>query len=98
MPPLRGLTGGHGNKYVPLLDAALSGTMSMGLVFRLRMTRVVGVVLIPMLTACRKLAMCLFCGGKKGVDHGKIDTVRGCQFGLFAIGMGPFRVAVTFLN
>ena len=44
-------------------------------VFHLRMVRGMGVVLIPMLTASRKLVMALFCGGKKGVDHGKIIGV-----------------------
>ncbi len=78
MPALCGLMGGHDHKGVPSSDATFMVTMLMG-VFRRRMTRVVGVVLIPMLTPCRKLAMRLFCGGKKGVDHGKIDTVRGCR-------------------
>jgi hypothetical protein len=91
MPALRGLTGGHGHEYVPLLNAASAGTMLIGVVFHQRMTRAVGVLLIPMLTACRKLAMGFSCGGKKGVDHGKIDTVRGCRFGLFAIGIGTFE-------
>ncbi len=44
-----------------------------GVVFRRRTKRVVGVVLIPTLTACRKLAMHLFCGGKKGIDN--VETV-----------------------
>jgi hypothetical protein len=87
---LRGLTGGHDHEGVPSLDAALMGTMSVGVFYR-RMTRVVGVVLIPTLTACRKLAMRLFCGGKKGVDHGKFDTVRGCQFYLFINSISIFE-------
>ncbi len=89
-PALRGLTGGHDHKGMPSLDVILMGTMLMG-VFHRRMTRVVGVVLIPMLTACRKLAMCLFCGGKKGVDHGEIDMVWGCRFCLVANGIGVFE-------
>jgi hypothetical protein len=44
-------------------------------VFHLRMVRGMGVVLIPTLTASGKLAMALFCGGKKGVDHGEIIGV-----------------------
>ncbi len=87
MPALRRLTGGHDHEGMPSFDATLMGTMLMG-VFRRRMTRVVGLVLIPTLTACRKLAMCFFCGGKKGVDHGKIDMVRACRFCLFANGIG----------
>jgi hypothetical protein len=75
---------------VPLLDAALMGRILMGM-FHWRMMRVVGVVLFPTLTACRKLAMLLFCGGKKGGDRGKIDTVRGCRFYLFANGIGIFK-------
>ncbi len=75
-PALRGLMGGHDHKGMLPLDTALMGTMSMG-VLRRMMTRVVGVVLIPTLSTCRKIAMRLFCGGKKGVDHGKIDMVRG---------------------
>jgi hypothetical protein len=89
MLALRGLTGGHGHKCVPLLEAALSGTVSMG-VFHRRVTRVVDVVLIPMLTACRKLAMRLL-WWKKGVNHDKIGMVRGCRFGLFPNGIGGFE-------
>ena len=60
-------------------------------VFRLRMVRSVGVVLIPTLTLSwsvrRKLAMALFCGGKKGVDHGEVVMIRGCRFELCADGI-----------
>jgi hypothetical protein len=90
MPALQGLIGGHDHKGVPSSDATLMGMMLMG-VFRWRMMRVVGVVLIPTLTACRKLAMRLFCGEKKGDDYGKIDTVRGCQLCLFTDGIGVFK-------
>jgi hypothetical protein len=83
MPALHRLMGGHDHEGVLSSDAALMGTMLIG-VFCWRMLRVMGVVLIPTLTACRKLAMHLFCGGKKGGNHGKIDTVRGCWFCLFA--------------
>jgi hypothetical protein len=27
----------------------------------------------------KKLAMCLFCGGKKGIDHDGSAMVRGCR-------------------
>jgi hypothetical protein len=53
-----------------------------GVVFCRRTKRVVGAVLIPTLTACRKLAMCNFCGGKK-INHVKIVMVWGCRFCLF---------------
>jgi hypothetical protein len=89
-PALHGLTGGHGHKCVSLSEATLLGMVPMG-VFHWRVTRVVGVVLIPMLTACRKLAMHLFCGGKKGVEHDKIGMVRGCPFCLFANGISGFK-------
>ena len=60
-------------------------------VFRLMMVRSVGVVLIPTLTLSwsvrRKLAMALFCGGKKGVDHGEVVMIRGCRFELCADGI-----------
>jgi len=49
-------------------------------VFHLRMVRSVGVVLIPTLAARRKLAMRLFCGGKKGIAHGEIVMIWGCRF------------------
>jgi hypothetical protein len=62
-----------------------------GVVFCQRTKRVVGVVLIPTMTACKKLAMCLFCGGKKGVNHVKIVMVCGCHFCLFAKGIGGFE-------
>jgi hypothetical protein len=52
---------------------------------------VVELVLISTLTACRKLAMRLFCGGKKAVNHGKIDMIRGCQFSLLADGAGSSK-------
>ena len=67
-----------------------------GVVFCQRTKRVVGVVLIPTLTACRKLAMHLFCDGKKGVDHGKNDMVRGCGFGLFAVSIGVFEELLPY--
>jgi hypothetical protein len=82
--------GGHSHDCIPLLEAAASGTPPMG-VFRRRMTRAVGGVLIPMLIACRKLAMHHFGGGKKGVDHGRIAIVRGCRFELCANGIGNFK-------
>jgi hypothetical protein len=71
IPAPCGLTGGRGHECMLLSDAASAGTMSMGVVFHWRMTRVVGVVLIPTLTVCIKLAMRLYCGGNK------IYTVRG---------------------
>ena len=69
---VHGLTGGHCHRYMQSSQASLSVSM---VVFHLRMVRGMGVVLIPMLTASRKLVMALFCGGKKGVDHGKIIGV-----------------------
>ncbi len=90
MPVLLGLTGGHGHKCVPLLEAALFGMVAIG-VFCWRVTRVVGVVLILTLTAGRKLAMHLFCGGKKGVNHDVIGIVRGCRFCLLADGICSFE-------
>jgi hypothetical protein len=84
MPVLQGLVGGHGQECrPPSNDAAMVVGVSMR-VFRWRVMRLVGIVLIPTLTACRKIAMCLSCGGKKGIDHGKIDMVWGCLFCLFA--------------
>jgi hypothetical protein len=90
-PVLHGLAGGHGHERSrPLLGSAtmavVVGVMMGG--FRRRVMRVVGGVLIPMLTICRKRAMRLFCGGKKGIDHGEIDMVRRCLFCLFAAGLG----------
>jgi hypothetical protein len=90
MPALLGLTGRHGHECVPLSEAASFGMVLMG-VFRRRVTRVVGVVLIPTLTAGRKLPMSIFCGGKKGVDHDVIGMVQGCRFCLFADGIGGFE-------
>jgi len=58
-------------------------------VFHLRMARGVGVTqLIPTLTSRRQLPTALFCGEKKGIDHGKIVMVRGCRFELCADGIG----------
>jgi hypothetical protein len=78
MPALHGLTGGHGHEYMPLSEAASSATMLMG-VFRQRTTRVVGVVLIPTLTPCRKLAMHLFLVGKKGSTMAKLAWYGGAD-------------------
>jgi hypothetical protein len=78
MPALCGLTGGHCHECMLLLEAVSSGTMLMG-VFRQRMTRVVGVVIIPTLTACRKLAMRLFFGGKKGSTMAKLAWYGGAS-------------------
>jgi hypothetical protein len=89
-PALLGLAGRHGHKCVLLLEAILFGMVSMG-VFRQRVTRVVGVVPIPTLTTGRKLAMHLFCGGKKGVDHDVIGMGWGCRFCLLANGIGSFE-------
>ncbi len=78
LPALHGLTGGHGQEYLPLSDTALAGKMLMGAVFSRRMKRIVGVVLIPTLTTCRKLAMHLFCGGKKeGLTMLKLTRYKG---------------------
>ncbi len=79
--------GGQGQEYVPSLEVTTIGAMMM-IDFRRRMTRGVGVILVPTLTTCRKLAMRLFSGGKKGVDHGKIVVVRGCLFCLIADDIG----------
>jgi hypothetical protein len=80
MPTLHGLTGGHVHECITMLGSGSIGAAAIG-VCRRRMVRMdVGVVLIPMLTACRKLAMRLFCGGKKEVDHSETDMVQGCQF------------------
>ncbi len=47
-------------------------------VFHLRMARGVGVAhLIPTLTSRRKRPTALFCGEKKGIEHGEIVMVRG---------------------
>jgi hypothetical protein len=59
------------------------GTLSVK-VFHLRMARGVGAELIPTLTSHRKLPTALFFCGKKGIDHGKIVMVWGCQFELCA--------------
>ena len=83
-----GLTSGHDQVRRTSLGKAVMGRVTMDGVFRRRVIRVGGVVLIPLLTACRKLAMCLFCGGKKGVDHDEIDMGRGCRFCLLADGIG----------
>jgi hypothetical protein len=47
-------------------------------------------LLIPTLIVCRKLAMRLFCGGKKGYGHGKITAVCGCHRQLCANGISDF--------
>ena len=65
----------------------MSGTLSVK-VFHLRMARGVGAELIPTLTSRRKLPTALFCGEKKGIDHGEIVMVRGCRFELCADGIG----------
>jgi hypothetical protein len=36
------------------------------------------------------MAMRLFCGGKKGFDHGRITAVSGCRRRLCADGIGDF--------
>jgi hypothetical protein len=91
MPVLHRLAGGHGHERSrPSLGSAVMavvvGVMMGG--FRWKVMRVFGGVLIPMLAVCRKRAMRLFCGGQKGIDHGKIDMVWGRLFCLFAAGRG----------
>ena len=44
-----------------------------------RGTRGGGFVLVPMLTVRKKLAMRLFCGGKKGINHDDSAMVWRCQ-------------------
>ena len=71
---LHGLVGGQGHKSV-ILSEVLTIVVVMMIGFRWREIRGVGVaIVVPMLTVCRKLAMRLFCGGKKwstmGYHHG----------------------------
>jgi len=61
--------------------------MSM-VVFHLRMVRGMGTELIPTLTSHGKLPTTLFCGERKGMDHGKIAMIRGCRFELCTDGIG----------
>jgi hypothetical protein len=58
------------------------------MMFHLRTARGVGAELIPTLTSRRKLPTTLFCGEKKGIDHGEIAMIQGCRFGLCADGIG----------
>jgi hypothetical protein len=72
MPTLRGLMGGHVPECTPMSGTGSISSAAMG-VCCWRMVRVVvGVVLIPTLTACRKLAMGFFVVGKKGSTMAKL--------------------------
>ena len=48
-------------------------------------------VLVPTLTVRKKSAMNLFCGGKKGIDHGDSAMVPGCRDRQDADGDGDFE-------
>jgi hypothetical protein len=90
-PVLHGLAGGHGPERSRPSSGSTVMAMVLGVMMRgfcWKVMRVVGGVLIPMLAVCRKRAMRLFCGGKKGINHGKINMVWGCLFCLFASGRG----------
>ncbi len=65
-------------------------------VFRPRETRDGGVVLIPMLTICRKTAMRLFCGRKKGFDHDGSAMVRGGRMQPDADGDGDLGYMLPY--
>jgi hypothetical protein len=68
-----------------LLDVLQEG------VFCPRETRDGGVVLVPSVIVCRKTAMRLFCGGKKGFNHDGAAMVWGCQMRLDADGNNKFE-------
>jgi hypothetical protein len=79
MPALCGLTGGHDHGCMLLSEAASFGMVPIGVLSQ-RVTRVVGVVLIPKLIACRKLVMRLFCGGKNESTTTKSAWYGGAGF------------------
>ena len=90
-PVLRGLTIGHSQEGMPSSGNASSvDVLSEG--FRPpRGTRDGWSVLVPTLTVRKKSAMNLFCGGKKGIDHGDSAMVPGCRDRQDADGDGDFE-------
>jgi len=85
-PALCGLTAGKYRDGVGPASAIAFDTLLV-VPFRPRGNRDGGRLLIP---TCKKLAMRLFCGGKKGFDHGRITAVCGCRRRLCADGIGDF--------
>ncbi len=77
----RGLAAGHTQEGKPLLGDGSGAASLLGGFCRLRRTTDGGDVLVPMLIVCRKTAMRLFCGGKKGRDHDDSVMAWGAKNG-----------------
>ncbi len=78
-PVLRGLIAGQIQEDAPSSGNASSVDVLPEGFRQPRGTRDGGVVPVPTLIVPKKLAMCPFCGGKKGINHDESAMVWGCR-------------------
>jgi hypothetical protein len=74
-PALQGLIVGHVNRWLGVVIRLPDGDAFHRGVLHGRRWRDILLVLLPLIIACKKLAMLPFFGLKRGFDHGKIVMV-----------------------